>query len=35
MKNYSDKPDLSNMSLEEIEGFISHLGKENTERVKS
>ena len=28
MKNYSDKPDLSNMSLEEIEGFISHLGKE-------
>ena len=28
MKNYTDKPDLNNMSFEEIEGFISHLGKE-------
>ncbi len=28
MKNYSDKQDLSDMSLEDIEDFISHLGKE-------
>jgi len=28
MKNYSDKPDLSGMTLEEIEAFIAHLGKE-------
>ncbi|MDO9515092.1 MAG: 23S rRNA (adenine(2503)-C(2))-methyltransferase RlmN [Syntrophales bacterium] len=28
MKNYHDKPNLNDMSLEEIEGFISHLGKE-------
>jgi len=28
MKNYNDKPDLSGMTLEEIEAFIAHLGKE-------
>jgi len=35
MKKYYCKPDLTNMTLEEIEEFIAHLGKKNTGRARS